>query len=116
MHRSIYAAIVGLGALVSTNAYAVPFTVNSFEDKVDNNLADGVCAADNPPGSPPGTVTCTLRAAIMQANATPAGLDTITLGPGTYALTWNGAGEDNARTGDLDIKGPLGSRSTTTPR
>lgn len=44
----------------------------------------------------------TLRAAIMEANAT-VGLNTITLGPGVYILTLVGNAEDGSVSGDLDI-------------
>ncbi len=47
-----------------------------------------------------------LRAAIIQANATQ-GQDFITLPSGTYTLTLDGAGEDAAATGDLDVSDDL---------
>lgn len=51
---------------------------------------------------------CTLRDAVIAANAN-AGADVITLpsNASPYALTIVGANEDNAATGDLDIKGDL---------
>lgn len=51
-----------------TAAWSVTFTVNSVGDGSDSNLADGLC--DD------GTGACTLRAAIEQANNSPA-LDNI---------------------------------------
>ena len=74
------------------------FTVTSTADAADTNPGDGVC--DDGAGS------CTLRAAIMEANAT-AGADTITLPAGTYTLAIAGTGEDAAKTGDLDITSDL---------
>ena len=82
------------------------FSVNSTDDQVDNNTGDGACGTGE-------TVTidsqpvpeCTLRAAVMQANAT-VGADTINVPDGTYTFTiggsdpWWGA---NAAQGDLDI-------------
>ena len=53
-------ACVGVGA--AHTASAATFTVNSTADAPDANPADGVCADD--------AGRCTLRAAIMQANAT----------------------------------------------
>ncbi len=47
-----------------------------------------------------------LRSAIMAANARP-NADTIILGAGTFKLAIAGSGEDNAATGDLDIRGKL---------
>jgi|CXWL01.1.fsa_nt_gi CSLREA domain-containing protein len=50
---------------------------------------------------------CTLREAVIAANANP-GPDTIELNAiGTYQLSIAGIGEDAAATGDLDITGPL---------
>ena len=57
---------------------------------------DGTCDAD-----------CSLREAIVAANANGAGADTITLPAGTYTLTIPGTGEDAGATGDLDIVGDL---------
>ena len=54
----------------------------------------------------PGADGISLREAILAANNT-AGLDDITLGSGLYGLTLTGAGEDDAQTGDLDIKDAL---------
>ena len=71
------------------------FTVNSYADIVDANPGDGLCETDI-------TGDCTLRAAIQEAN-TLAGADTISIPEGTYTLTMEGAGEDLAATGDLDI-------------
>jgi hypothetical protein len=47
-----------------------------------------------------------LREAVIQANALP-GADTINLPAGSYSLSLAGAGEDNAATGDLDIRDGL---------
>ena len=62
--------------------------------------------ADTPPGScAPGS--CTLREAILAANADP-GEDVIVLRPSTtYRLGLAGAGEDAGATGDLDVTEPV---------
>ncbi|MBI4498413.1 MAG: hypothetical protein HY689_10985, partial [Chloroflexi bacterium] len=78
---------------------AVSFTVNSTLDAVDAAPGDGACATAT--GTVPASA-CTLRAAIMEANALP-GDDTITLPAGTYTLTIAGQDEDGTTTGDLDI-------------
>lgn len=70
------------------------FTVNSVTDAVDVNVGDGVCAT--------AVNTCTVRAAIQEANALT-GDDTIILPAGMYTLTLTGANEDTAATGDLDF-------------
>ena len=76
-------------------AHAVGFTVDSTADVVDASPGDGVCATAGG--------ACTLRAAIMEANAL-AGADIITLPAGTYTLTISGAGDSG---GDLDITADL---------
>src|SRR2546428_4296509 len=75
-------------------AAAATFTVNDPADAVDAAPGDGRCATAG--GS------CTLRAAIQEANA-HTGADTIMVPAGTYPLTIAGRGEDAAATGDLDI-------------
>src|SRR5437867_13154215 len=76
-------------------AAAATFTVNDdTQDAVDAAPGDGSCATAG--------ATCTLRAAIQEANA-HAGADTIMVPAGTYLLTIAGQGEDIAATGDLDI-------------
>jgi len=70
----------------STIAHAAGFVVTKTAD-----TADGICNVD-----------CSLREAIIAANAAP-GDDTITVPAGTYTLTIAGTGENAAATGDLDI-------------
>lgn len=102
------------GVFISPPLLAATFTVNSTVDAVDANPGDGVCRTSS--------ATCTLRAAVMEANAL-AGPDEIVLSATTYTLSITGSGEDAARTGDLDItgatgnnliiRGPAGAASTT---
>lgn len=80
----------------------VEFVVDSALDEIDITPGDGTCAA--PSG-------CTLRAAVMEANALP-GDDVIRLYAGrpdlpAPALSIQGPSEDAAATGDLDIIGNL---------
>jgi hypothetical protein len=85
------------GLLLPGVASAATFTVNVPVDLPDATPGNGVC---NPLGLGPGL--CTLRAAIMEANAL-AGNDTIVLTVGqTYLLTRAGQ-DDSAVNGDLDI-------------
>ncbi len=81
-------------AALSLPLAAATFSVNVTSDSVDANLADGLCQD--------AALKCSLRAAVMQANETD-GVDTITLGVGTYRLSITGRGEDVATQGDLDI-------------
>ena len=88
-------------AVMITAAHAVraaTFMVDSPADQVDAKPGDGQCATE--------LKTCTLRAAIQEANEQGGG--TITLNPGTYTLT---IAPNNAlplaATGDLDVYGEL---------
>jgi len=74
--------------------------VDSTADAVDATPGDGICADVSG--------NCTLRAAVMEANASISA-DTITLPAGTYTISIaNSAGDENgALTGDLDITDDL---------
>lgn len=73
---------------------AVDFSVDSSEDHVDMSHGDGVCLTT--------MGTCTVRAAIEEANAL-AGLDRVLLPAGVYELSLAGVDEDLSATGDLDV-------------
>lgn len=83
--------------LISGVSSSAVFHVNlTVQDQVDGNPGDGVCDISS-------SGFCTLRAAIMEANALP-GLDAIVLpGNATIRLAIPGSGENSAATGDLDI-------------
>ncbi len=89
--------LILLGFIVITWSVvqADTFTVNTTDDTVDVNPGDGIAADVNG--------DCSLRAAIMEANAL-AGKDTILLPEGLFIITIQGAQEDNCLTGDLDIQ------------
>ncbi len=76
-------------------AEAATFNVNSTADLVDTNPGNGVCAAAGG--------VCTLRAAIIEANALAGGPHTINVPAGHYILTIPGRDEEDGLTGDLDI-------------
>lgn len=81
--------------MVAAPLAALTFNVNTAVDSVDANTADGVCAD--------GSGNCSLRAAVMQSNAS-SGFDTINLPAGTYALTiGSGSSDLDASIGDLDL-------------
>jgi trimeric autotransporter adhesin len=85
-------------AVLSQGAAAATFTVDSPADKVDAKPGDGKCASD--------VGTCTLRAAVQEANETGGG--TINLNPGTYTLSIApNSALPLAATGDLDLYGEL---------
>jgi CSLREA domain-containing protein len=74
---------------------AMTLTVDSTADAVDVAPGNGVCVT--------AAGTCTLRAAVQEANASP-GPATIELAPGTtYTLQIVGSNEQAAAQGDLDV-------------
>lgn len=91
----ICACLLLLGVLaLPPQVLALVYIVDSTSDLTDADTGDGVCQT--------ASGTCTLRAAIQQANAW-AGTDVVVLPAGIYALTVSGAGENAAASGDLDI-------------
>jgi CSLREA domain-containing protein len=90
---SVFTA-VGVTVSHPAPAVAAAFVVTTGQDRVDANPGDGTCLD--------AVGDCTLRAALMEANALP-GEDTITLAAGTYRLSIPGADEDAAATGDFDV-------------
>ncbi|MSO41703.1 MAG: calcium-binding protein [Solirubrobacterales bacterium] len=95
-------------------ASAASFTVDSAVDQaaVDSS-SDGVCDADPDLDD----VSCTLRAAVQEANGTP-GPDVITLPrlDDDYSLDLAGAAEDQAETGDLDLNESVSIAGVDQPR
>lgn len=111
MKRSIFRMIVwlaplGFSAFSATVANAdVTFTVNTTDDRLDDDTSDGVCHTS--------VNTCGLRAAIMQANHLSApGVTTISVPPGTYTLTRPLAGANGEDNGDLNLTAPLSAGQT----
>ena len=84
--------------LLSFESYSTNFVVNITTDTQDANPGDGVCS--DPGGN------CSIRAAIMEANALP-GADVINIPGGVYLLSIVGSGEDLCLTGDFDINSDL---------
>jgi CSLREA domain-containing protein len=84
------AALAALWPIPSRLVLADTFNVTKTLD-----TRDGACDSD-----------CSLREAIIAANARP-GPDTVIVPAGTYVLMQAGQGEDEARTGDLDIRDDL---------
>ncbi|MBK9125882.1 MAG: CSLREA domain-containing protein [Chloroflexi bacterium] len=87
----VWLLLLSLVVPVAGQSPRVVFVVDSTKDKADDNPGDGTCADSKG--------RCTLRAAIMEANAL-AGDDQITLPAGTYLLTKDASDETG---GDLDI-------------
>jgi len=87
-------------AFAATQSAPLTLIVDSTADAVDANPGDGIC--DD------GSGNCTLRAAVMEANASISA-DTITLPAGTYTISIaNSTSDENgALEGDLDITDDL---------
>jgi len=91
--------------LVATGTAAqVVFNVNTTDDGADADVADGTCQIAPP--APPGT--CTLRAAVMQANRMSNAGAEIRLSAGTYNLTIPASIADGEENGDLNLIVPVG--------
>lgn len=85
------------------------FLVSSEDDAAHWKPSTPVCE------TAPGDGRCTLRAAVMAANALP-GEDRIVLPPGSYALTALGSVEDRSVIGDLDVTDDLVIQGAGTDR
>jgi len=90
--------LLGFISIIGDVAQADTFTVNTTDDTVDVNPGDGI-AAD-------ASGYCSLRAAIMEANALES-MDTIVLPEGIFTLTIEGIPEDKCLTEDLDIRSSI---------
>ena len=95
----------GWAAISHAQGRPPQFSVNSVADRPDIAPGNGLCDTINPG-------ECTLRAAVMEANARD-GNETIALPAGTFTLTRPGQGEDAALTGDLDLTDPGDSVTIT---
>lgn len=84
--------------ILGAPSQAATFFVNDTADLDDADPTDGICSTTNG--------TCTLRAAIQQANFLP-GTDFINVAAGVYRLTKLGDGEDLCLIGDLDVRDAL---------
>jgi hypothetical protein len=94
--RSISPLALLVAFLAGANALATgpTFNVNSPGDAADA-VINGTCETG------PGNHACTLRAAVMEANATSGAL--IVIPAGTHTLSVTPTGADDATTGDLNI-------------
>jgi hypothetical protein len=94
-------ALVCVSALLTLGPPAAAdfaFTVNSTLDRVDLDVNDGECLT--------AAGTCTLRAAVMQANQIPNPGATIVLPAGLYFLTRLPTGANGDDVGDLNFATP----------
>lgn len=93
--------LAGFAVFATPLAYAAKFVVDDLADVVDIEPGDGICAVAKV-GAGATAPSCTLRAAIQEANAT-LGADEITLPAGTLSIALVGTKENAAATGDFDI-------------
>jgi hypothetical protein len=112
IHRLAALLAIALLSLAPVPADAIDapvyFQVNTTADLVDDNVADHVCHTS--------TNTCSLRAAIMQANHQDTnGLTRIDVPPGVYKLTLQVLmdGNDGEDRGDLNLTTPLDADQLT---
>ncbi len=92
---SMLALLLGLTLVAAPAAADLTFDVESTSDEPDAAPGDGNCV------SAPGG-TCTLRAAIQEANARDEPI-LVLLDAREYTLLRDGADEDASSTGDLDV-------------
>lgn len=94
MRHGLVVLVLLLSSTLVSPVGAAVFSVDSMLDAVDAAPGNGICAT--------ASGTCTLRAAVQEANAL-SGADSITLPAGTVLLTLAGIDEEAAATGDLDV-------------
>jgi hypothetical protein len=94
------------GPLSLTPVTAATFTVKSTLDAPDINPGDGACLTS--------TGTCTLRAAVEEANALP-GQDTINVPSGHYTVTRRVQLKESADINGVDAATTIVSGGTATP-
>jgi predicted outer membrane repeat protein len=106
VHRGRHIRRVGVTVAILTalaigsgrQALATTFVVNDTRDLVDAGVGNGECRTS--------AGTCTLRAAIQEANALP-GADAIQVPAGTYEIIIPPRNENNITMGDLDVTDSL---------
>jgi CSLREA domain-containing protein len=97
--KTLLVALAMSCSAMPTAAHAATFIVNSPADGADVNPGDGICETALGDG------TCTLRAAVMEANRAPGSTILLSAVPGgVVTLTVTGSGNDDETTGDLNIR------------
>ena len=95
-----------LGPLARPVAAQLTFTVDSALDQIDADTADGLCLTS--------AGSCTLRAAVMQANTSSGAGAVIVLPAGEYELTRPAAGGNGPDVGDLNLLAPAAGQPVIT--
>lgn len=94
--------IMVLGCVLTASSIAradAIFLVNTVDDRIDDDLSDGICHTS--------ANTCSLRAAFMQANKVTVPITRINVPAGTFVLTRPPTGANNDSNGDLNLTQPL---------
>ena len=95
----LYVLLLGAGWFVSSDVLAdSTYMVNTTADLIDDNTDDGICHTS--------ANTCSLRAAIMQANHLISESVSIRLPAGNFVLTRPVNGPDGEDNGDLNLTVP----------
>ena len=103
----VFAIVIAGGFTFAHAAVAnIVFTVNTTDDGVDAAPGDGTCSTSLVTPAPPNT--CTLRAALMEANRTTGAGATIMLPAGLYKLAIGAHDADGEDNGDLNLSVPSG--------
>lgn len=98
------AGLAHMAILVAAGAATLPAGAATFVvDRTDDDAAAMACTA--------APTDCSLRGAVRAANANPGLFDFIDIPAGHYQLTLEGANEEAAMTGDLDLAGTVIIRS-----
>ncbi len=102
------AALISLALVLTTQpAHAqLTFTVDSHLDQIDADTADGLCLTS--------AGSCTLRAAVMQANTSGGAGAVIVLPAGDYHLTRPASGGNGPDVGDLNLPAPAAGQPVIT--
>lgn len=87
---------ISMSGKIAFASEPIELTVNTTADAMDFKPGDGICETEE------GNQTCTLRAAIMEANQYT-GDDKITVPEGVYDLSRSGRDEDATLSGDFDV-------------
>ena len=98
-------ALLALALPAARPAHAdTVFTVNTVADLIDDDISDGLCHTS--------ANTCSLRAAVMQANHLTVPVTRIQLAAGTYVLDRPPSGADGEDSGDLNLTSPIAPNQT----
>lgn len=106
IQRFSLALVAGIFMPIGSAVAQPVFNVDSALDQVDLDTSDGICQTL--------AGTCTLRAAVMQANRMTGAGVTIRLPPGTFSLVRPASGANGDDNGDLNLTPPTSGNTVIT--